>query len=87
MATWASKIIQLTLRQGSTEPGTAPQKFTAGPLMTTTENGALEFDGDYFYATSGLMTGIVHRRRIVTAARVVSFNDEPIFMDDDLVIL
>lgn len=38
---------------GSTSSGSAPLKLTAGPLMTTTENGAVEFDGTHLYITIG----------------------------------
>lgn len=38
---------------GGTAAGSAPIKLTAGPLLTTPEHGALEFDGNHVYFTIG----------------------------------
>ena len=45
----------LHLNAGTSSAGTAPLKFTAGTNLTTTEAGAMEFDGShlYFTATNG----------------------------------
>ncbi|HTE12317.1 MAG TPA: hypothetical protein VK645_15140, partial [Chitinophagaceae bacterium] len=43
----------LHLKAGTTTASTAPLKFTSGTNMTTAENGAMEFDGTNYFATSG----------------------------------
>lgn len=45
----------ITVRAGTTAAGTAPIKLTSGPLLTTAETGALEFNSDmlYFTVTTG----------------------------------
>ncbi|OFZ35253.1 MAG: hypothetical protein A3D17_08605, partial [Bdellovibrionales bacterium RIFCSPHIGHO2_02_FULL_40_15] len=43
----------LHLKAGTATAGTAPLKFTSGVLLTTEENGAMEYDGTNFYLTSG----------------------------------
>jgi hypothetical protein len=45
----AKKIL---LAAGGTAAGSAPLKLTAGPLMTTVEEGALEFKGHTLYMTT-----------------------------------
>jgi hypothetical protein len=45
----------LHLKAGTTDPGTAPLKFTAGPLLTQVEPGAIEYKGHTFYATTYLV--------------------------------
>jgi len=77
----------ITLAAGTATAGTAPLKLTQGTLLTVVENGSLEYDGDYFYSSSGTMTGVNHRRRVVSDDRVVSFNDEAVFFEDNLVLL
>ncbi|MGE3610777.1 MAG: tail fiber domain-containing protein [Bacteriovoracaceae bacterium] len=51
------------LKAGTSTASTAPLKLTSGTLLTTPENGAIEFDGTDYYATAsgtrtklGLMT-------------------------------
>lgn len=41
------------LAAGAASAGTAPLKFTSGTNMTTPENGAVEYDGANYFATSG----------------------------------
>lgn len=41
----------LLLGAGSSTPGTAPLKLTAGTVLSTPENGAIEFDGTDLYLT------------------------------------
>jgi len=41
----------VTLRPGMTTAGTAPLKFTSGPLLSSAEAGAIEFLTDRFYYT------------------------------------
>ncbi len=43
----------LHIKAGSATAGTAPVKLTAGPLLTTPENGVFEFDGTHLYFTIG----------------------------------
>ncbi|HEV8284260.1 MAG TPA: hypothetical protein VGQ09_08110 [Chitinophagaceae bacterium] len=46
---------QLHLKAGTASVNSAPLKFTSGTLLTTTEAGAIEYDGShlYFTATNG----------------------------------
>jgi len=44
----------ITLRAGTTQPDTAPQKFKTGSLLSSIEPGALEFDGTDLYITVAL---------------------------------
>jgi hypothetical protein len=39
----------INLRAGSTAAGTAPLKFTSGSLLSMTEAGSIEFDGNHLY--------------------------------------
>jgi|GEM_PF-638630 len=41
----------ITIRPGTTSAGTAPLKFTSGPLISTPEIGAVEFLSDKLYIT------------------------------------
>lgn len=41
----------VTIRPGTTVAGTAPLKFTSGPLLATAEVGAVEFLNDNLYIT------------------------------------
>ncbi|MBK8201384.1 MAG: hypothetical protein IPK68_03345 [Bdellovibrionales bacterium] len=43
----------LHLKAGTAAANTAPLKFTSGTLLTTPENGTLEYDGTSFYYTTG----------------------------------
>lgn len=43
----------LHLAAGTATAGTAPLKLTSGTNLTTVENGAIEFDGTNYFATSG----------------------------------
>lgn len=45
----------VTIQPGTTNPGTAPLKFTSGGLLDTPEEGAIEFENDslYFTQTTG----------------------------------
>ncbi len=46
----------VTIRPGTAAAGTAPLKFTAGPLLTTAEAGAVEFNSDKLYITNSTLT-------------------------------
>jgi hypothetical protein len=41
------------LAAGTATAGTAPQKFTAGSILTTPEDGAIEYNGTHYYGTIG----------------------------------
>ena len=43
----------LNLKAGTATANTAPLKLTAGTLLTTPEDGALEYDGTHLYFTIG----------------------------------
>lgn len=43
----------LHLKAGTATANTAPLKFTAGLLLASPENGAMEFDGTNYYLTAG----------------------------------
>lgn len=49
----------ITIRPGTTGAGTAPLKFTSGPLMTSSEVGAMEFNNDKLHFT--VTTGAVRK--------------------------
>jgi hypothetical protein len=44
---------QVHIESGQSGAGKAPLKLNAGPLMTTPENGAIEYDGTNLYFTTG----------------------------------
>ncbi|MEO6109721.1 MAG: hypothetical protein ABIP50_01780 [Candidatus Saccharimonadales bacterium] len=46
----------VTIRPGTTSAGTAPLKFSSGPVMTTPEAGAVEFLTDTLYITQTTST-------------------------------
>jgi hypothetical protein len=48
---------RLQIPPGSATANTSPLKFAAGPLLTNAEVGAIEFDGDVFYATANTANG------------------------------
>lgn len=43
----------LHIKAGSATAGTSPIKLTAGPVLTTPETGAIEYDGTHYYGTIG----------------------------------
>jgi hypothetical protein len=45
----------ITIQPGTIAALTAPLKFTAGPLMTTAEAGAVEFNSDKLYITNSIL--------------------------------
>lgn len=49
----AQPSAELHIQAGTAAANTAPLKFTAGTNLTTPENGAVEFDGTNYFATSG----------------------------------
>lgn len=49
----ANPTAKLTLGAGTSTINTAPLKFTAGTNLTAVENGAVEYDGTNYFATSG----------------------------------
>jgi hypothetical protein len=54
----------MTIRPGTIAAGTAPLKFTSGPLMTTPEAGAIEFLTDKLYFTR--TTTLATARTVIT---------------------
>lgn len=50
----------ITVQPGTTAAGTAPIKLTSGPLMSTAEVGAIEFNTDAYYGT--ITTGAVRKQ-------------------------
>lgn len=50
----------VTIRAGTTGAGTAPLKFTSGPVMTAPEAGAMEYTGDMLYFT--ITTGTTRKK-------------------------
>lgn len=59
-----------TFAPGTTAAGTAPEKFTSGPLMTTAEAGAVEFLTDKFYGT--ITTGAARKEYTLNDAALTS---------------
>lgn len=50
----------VTIRAGTTGAGTAPLKFTSGPVMSAAEAGAMEYTGDMLYFT--ITTGSTRKK-------------------------
>lgn len=50
----------VTIKAGTTSAGTAPLKFTSGPVMTSAEVGAMEYTGDMLYFT--ITTGTTRKK-------------------------
>lgn len=73
----------VTIRPGTTAAGTAPLKFTAGPLMTTPEAGAVEFNGNQLYFTHPTATN----RRTVATVPTNANNNELLFYNNGLIEL
>lgn len=48
-----SPTARVHLAAGTASANTAPLKFTSGTNLTTVENGAIEYDGTDYYASSG----------------------------------
>lgn len=62
---------RVNLQAGTATAGTAPLKFTSGTNLSTPENGAVEFDGTNYYATSG---GVRYTlAKTLTATAVLDF--------------
>jgi hypothetical protein len=58
----------LHLKAGSTAASAAPLKFTAGPLMTAVEEGAMEFkDHTLYFTTYQVRRSVVLAQEILTA--------------------
>lgn len=49
--TGLTNVDRLVLSAGTATAGTAPLKLTSGTLLTSSEPGAIEYDGTLFYAT------------------------------------
>lgn len=64
------------LKAGSTTAGSAPLKFSSGSLMTTPENGAVEFDGSNLYlTTSGNRRALASGGSVGTLDSIVNINN------------
>lgn len=50
----------ITIKAGTAGAGTAPLKFSSGPVMTTPEAGAMEYTGDMLYFT--ITTGTTRKK-------------------------
>ncbi len=62
---------RVNLQAGTTTAGTSPLKFTSGTNLSTPENGAVEYDGTNYYATSG---GVRYTlAKTLTATAVLDF--------------
>jgi len=58
----------LHFKAGVAAVGGAPVKFSAGPVLTTASDGAVEFDGTNYFVTSGGVRYILTRTLTGTAA-------------------
>lgn len=47
-------VDRILLAAGTTTAGTSPEKYTSGPLMTTIEAGAVEFNGGHYRSSTAL---------------------------------
>jgi hypothetical protein len=43
----------ITIQPGTTASGTQPLQFNSGPVLTTPEDGSVEYDGTHYWATIG----------------------------------
>jgi len=59
---------RLQIQSGSSDPGTAPIKLGSGSLLSTPENGAIEYDGTSLYFTDNTGT----RQQLATSGSGVS---------------
>jgi hypothetical protein len=60
----------LNLGEGQIAAGSAPLKFTTGSKLTTPEPGAVEYDGDNFYATTNTNIRTTLARMITLEANI-----------------
>lgn len=65
----------LHIRAGTTAASSAPIKLSSGPLMTTPEAGAIEFDGSNFFTTNNAPV----RRAIANKAELISIASGPTY--------
>jgi hypothetical protein len=63
----------LHIKQGGPLPNHAPLKFSTGPLLTTPELGAVEFDGKHLFLTSSMWS--LKRDKILTSNFYVENED------------
>jgi hypothetical protein len=59
---------KLNLSAGTTSANTAPLKFTSGTNLTTPENGAVEYDGTNYFATSSSTRYTIAKTLTTTAS-------------------
>lgn len=74
----------LHLKPGSSDANTAPLKLTAGTSLTTPENGAVEYDGTNYYATSGATRYTL--AKTLTAAATLDFGNTAAQSSSDLTV-
>ncbi|GEC77524.1 hypothetical protein [Flavobacterium aquatile] len=64
---------KLTIGAGTATINTAPLKFTAGTNLTAVENGAVEYDGTNYFATSGGTRYTI--AKILTGSATIDFGN------------
>lgn len=69
----------LHIAAGTATANSAPLKLTSGTNLTTPENGAIEYDGTNYFATSGGTRYIL--AKILTGSATINFNE--IEQEDD----
>ena len=71
-----SPTAYLHIKAGTATAATAPLKFTSGTLLTTTEDGSVEYNGSHFFGTIGTtryqldqQTGIISLNGLTTSVQ------------------
>ncbi|MET0392683.1 MAG: hypothetical protein ABW019_06060, partial [Chitinophagaceae bacterium] len=72
------------LAAGTSTATTAPLKFTSGTNLTTPENGAVEYDGTNYFATSGSTRYVLSKT--LTATSALNFGSTSAQSSSDLTI-
>ena len=63
---------RLHLDAGTVAVNTAPLKFTSGPLLTTPETGAIEYENGHLYVTNTMRNAIVKSNGVKTTTTTVT---------------
>jgi hypothetical protein len=77
---------RLHLPEGTAAPNTAPLKFTAGTVLATLENGAVEYDGAHFYGTAEGTRWQLDRQAVAGEVTVDTTDFDHILSDADSVL-
>lgn len=79
-----SPTARIHLRDGTANAGEAPLKFTNGTLLTTPENGAVEYNGGNYYVTNSTARYVL--AKTLTATSTLNFGSTSAGTSADLTI-